>query len=928
MTRLGFWRRDPPTRICPSQPGSMRVTFSGLTNIWRHPSGLGEFLIEAPWGVFDYVRVVATGPGQTVGYLPDPATYGGPITGFRWMPPRAVRFAIAGRIKPTARAILNHTGHGATFSAEFTEHESGGLPYWKIEAIAIDGDGHGYLDRSRMIVLLEDGSECVSPLVAEMRVGRGEPTLKWSVADAYCDDSFGRGAILEISYAPLSTTTGSETWRVTAVAVVSGGSGYKDGSALHFDAGHSDVITAAPAAIITVEDGAIVSVSVTDGGAASKRGVPQSFDFINTGLFYGIDKSLPPFVPSTSDLIVYEQQIIPGDEDTPTFSLEIDDDVDSETFGHVTNVSLVDPGDGHLAWVQREARCATLLNGVTLTLGSPVGNRGGVSICAESSFGTPATFRVALPEGYDNLETGIPGVERLSAGAGLAIRHRVQPSVIVSAENGSGATFEVYWRRTLSPLKHQEWEIYRVEASGGAGYGDYVQLSISPATSADKVRVAAVVRLYQKRHHPNVSISTFGFDGGARFDLDWEEQQSSGEPPTFFIKSVRVTDGGTGYSGEVPLVVSVLAGGSQVQAACIIAYANDRGEIAWASVQDGGRYYRRTSEAGYVDILSSGRYYRETAGVDVAEVAVRVISRFVGYGSGAALSAVINDDPNSPAFGTMTAVVDQPGSGYFLNTGLEYRNCPSIASDLPIQCVLSFPYCAAELDQQRLANPQLRLSIDDPDNPGLSTLIFEADVASVEELSESNRSLTLTPVLPGNSGQAVIEWGGVYDEEAAICSCCDVTTAICEDPPESGWPLLSGGFDAMQMVYSMPCYGVNANGDLLEDNGGPVYYRIIYDEQGVFSSWQYLCGECDEAIQTFEVLDQNGAPTYTTIPPVSGSCCGAWDGFERGTNGFTACSCFPDDEQQRCLWEPEISESGCWTGQYVTADVPCENPLP
>ena len=105
MTRLGFWRRDPPGRFCPTQPGTVRVTFSGLTNVWRHPSGLGQFLITPPWASFDYVRVVATGPGQTIGYLPDPATYGGPITGFRWMPPTAVQFALLGRIAPTVKAI-------------------------------------------------------------------------------------------------------------------------------------------------------------------------------------------------------------------------------------------------------------------------------------------------------------------------------------------------------------------------------------------------------------------------------------------------------------------------------------------------------------------------------------------------------------------------------------------------------------------------------------------------------------------------------------------------------------------------------------------------------------------------------------------------------------------------------------------------------
>jgi len=931
VTRLGFWRRDPPYRPCPIQPGTVRVTFSGLSNVFKQQDYFrSEFLIVSPFDshLEDYIRVVATGPGQVGGALPDYSTFGGPITGFKWMPGEGVRFAILGRVAPTVRNVVNHTGNGATFTATFSEQEqqSPVRPYWSVQSITISGDGYGYQDNSRMIVLLEDDSKCDRPVVAGLQTGHALPTLDWSVIPVPCRANAGRGAKLEISYAPVSTSPGGETWRVSAVSVVSGGSGYENGHQLQFHAGAGDVITSPPTAVLSVIDGVIVAVSVTAGGVASKQGVPRSITIGDSGYYYGEDRSLPSIVAADADLSVLKVRGgVPsgGDDDTPKFSVQIDSDVDSETFGHVTDISLADGGDNQLAWIRREGRCAELLNGVTLTLGSPVGNRGGVSICAESSFGTPATFQVELPEDYDNLETGIPGVERLTPGEGLAIRRRVQPVVSVGQETGSGAAFEVYWRRTESPLRPPEWEIYDITATGGSGYGEYVLLSISPATSADKVVTPATARIYQKRFSPNVTVSTSGHGGGARFEVDWEEQVVSGAPPTFRISSVRVIDGGAGYSGRVPLSVDVSAGGSRVRAACMTAHANDRGEVAWASVEDGGSYYRRTSEAGYVDVITKGRYYRETSDVEVADVSVTVRSLFPGHGSGAQLSAVIDDDPDSQTFGTMTAIVDQQGSGYFLNTGSFYRNCysGSPASGLGIAYRLFFPLCQHPATIR--AYPRLELGLARADDQGLDAddplLLFQADRDAAEELSDTNRSIVLRPLLDGNTGEALIEWGGVADEETQICSCCDVTTAICEDPPESGWPLSDGGIDSLMLVYSVTCRGVNQNQEFLGDNGGPVYYRIIWDEQGFFSSYQYLCGECNEAI---EVLGPGGVPFYTTLPTVPGL-----DGIQRGEQHLTACTCFPDDEEQRCSWDLEI-ENGCWTGQYVTVDVPCENPLP
>jgi hypothetical protein len=210
-------------------------------------------------------------------------------------------------------------------------------------------------------------------------------------------------------------------------------------------------------------------------------------------------------------------------------------------------------------------------------------------------------------------------------------------------------------------------------------------------------------------------------------------------------------------------------------------------------------------------------------------------------------------------------------------------------------------------------------------DPATPVLVFEADRENAVAFSNSTRSITLTPLLPGNSGQAVIQWGGDFDLDERICSCCDLSVERCADPPDSGWPLgegeNSGAYvDLLGLVFPRDCQGLDADGNFLANNGGPVLYTAVYDENGDFVSWQRMCGECDAAISIG--LDQNGDPVYSTTPEPTAIV------TERGSKGQTACACFPFDEEQRCLWEPEIGNDGCWTGQYVIADIPCENPLP
>jgi hypothetical protein len=931
MTRLGFCVTCPQ-EFCQRLPATVSVTFSGLADVIQSGEGR-QFFVSDDWLDNDAAvcTVVSTDPGTLLDA--DKVTEG-PASGIRWLPGGGTGWALLGRSEPTIRRVVNHTGNGATFEATLVEDEDrDGIPFWKVSAISISGDGYGYTHNSQMIVLLDDGMTCRSVANARLRVARGRPTLDWYVTVDPCSCStpgakVGSGAQLQIQYAQASSAVGSETWTVSGVTILNGGYGYTNGSRLVFTAGNGDVLSSAPVATLVVTSGVITGVAMTSGGSAYKQGVPQLVQVVSGGSYFKEDPSLAPYVsPGT------KVGPISGDPlDTPTFIVTVDEDPASETFGHVTQLEMTDGGDGHTAWEERKT-CASELNGVTLTLQTgaienPESNPNpsfidSVELCVQSSFGSPGRLRPVIPATYDGLESGIAEVQGVSGGSLLAVRRRVEPTVTISGGFGQGGTFVVSWVEA-SFLGLPLWQIAGVTAYGGSGYLDFASLLVTPATSSDKEASPATLRVYRKRIPPEVQASTPCHNGGATFAVNWRQDDST-TPPTLAIEAVSVLSGGSGYSGEVPVRFTVQSGSTQVRAACVVAYTNDRGQLFEASVIDGGSYFRTTSEAGTVAVEDGGYYYRETDSIDVADVTVEVKNLPPSNGSGAAIRAIIDDDPDSATFGTMTAVVDSAGSGYILQrhaSTILRDQCPetpfpAFLSILPIRCELDFP---------RVCFPRLRVwfgaSINDPSTP---VLVFQADRENAVAFSNSTRSITLTPLLPGNSGQAIVEWGGDFDLGERICSCCDLSVERCVDPPDSGWPLGEGEnpaayVDPLGLVFLGDCQGLDADGNFLANNGGPILYTAVYDANGDFVSWQLMCGECDAAILVG--LDQNGDPVYTTTPEPTAIV------TESGNKGKTACACFPFDQEQRCLWEPEIGNDGCWTGQYVIADIPCENPLP
>jgi len=916
----------------------MSITFSGLSDVIQ--LGLGtRFLIggfrSAPQS--NALSVVAEGPGRAIDDSTDPR---GPLDGYRLLPGGGTGFAVLGRVQPAVPTVVNNTGHGSTFSASLGQQtDADGRPIWQVSSVSISGSGWGYQNNSLMAFLVEDASRCIAAATARLETTNTAPTLTAEVTVEPCScstpgGSVGSGAVFQINYTQKSAEPGGETWAVSSVTVVNGGTGYTNGSRILFVPGNGDIIfSPPPAASLVAVDGVITGVTVTSGGTVFKSGVPVKVNVTSGGIYIKEDKTLPPIVsvPYTFPSSLYGGL---------GFGVTIDEDVESETFGNVTKVELINAGDDILSWTEQKT-CASELNGLTVTLKSGTdfffsdpqtsegeGSSPAVTLCIHRSFGVGGSIRVLAADDYDHLETGIEQISQPAA-AGFAIRRRVEPQVTISGGGGSGATFTTKWlveRLNNIPF----WRILSAAAEGGSGYVENSVLTVSPTTASDKGGGASL-RLRVKRIEPEVVVTTPCYAGGASFQVSWRLDKAV-SPPVFRVASVEVIGGGSGYPARVPLLISPSAGTTLETAACAIGVANNEGQIELVNVVRAGSYYKLTNEAGSVTVLNPGFYYRETEDVDVADVFVEAINSYPSEGTGAEIATAIDDDPNSATFGRLTVSVSEPGSGYILSAGgaaVGYTDACELRTGRPVQPFAALPIRMALQFPGTLCLPRLTVTFGATNfGVGGTSLVFEADRGSAEAFSRDNRSITLTPILPGNTGQAVIEWGGDFDFANRICSCCDIDDQRCDDPPESFYRSGGGtvsldnyGSDPFGLIFVRSCAGTNENSEFVSPNGGNLVYTPVYDENEEFVSWQLICGQCDEAIQVG--IDENFMGIYSLTPEPDPLFPPA-----RGTRGRTWCSCYPFDVERMCEWEPEIGGDGCWTGQYVLAEIGCENPLP
>lgn len=126
-------------------------------------------------------------------------------------------------------SVHTTTGSGAVLSATKSKKtDDEGNDYWEVESVTVEDSGTGYADSDYILFTPEEGTTVEEPAWARLIIGREEPTIE-ATADG------GTGAELEVSVQQSSGGwDGRPVWSISSVSVISGGSGYTDGTDVTF----------------------------------------------------------------------------------------------------------------------------------------------------------------------------------------------------------------------------------------------------------------------------------------------------------------------------------------------------------------------------------------------------------------------------------------------------------------------------------------------------------------------------------------------------------------------------------------------------------------------------------------------------------------------------------------------------------------------
>jgi hypothetical protein len=148
----------------------------------------------------------------------------------------------------------------------------------------------------------------------------------------------------------------------------------------------------------------------------------------------------------------------------------------------------------------------------------------------------------------------------------------------------------------------------------------------------------------------------------------------AGYQPYDYVE-VAVVDGSQDSSSSMAWVGSVDENGGILS---VTVWAGGEyykgGPISEVEVDSGGQYFRDSGTVEIVLVDDGGKYYREDASLPpyVAEVTASASNIAPSNGSGAVLSGVVDDDPESETFGQITGVnVDDGGDGYLAHEVFE-----------------------------------------------------------------------------------------------------------------------------------------------------------------------------------------------------------------------------------------------------------------
>jgi hypothetical protein len=334
-----------------------------------------------------------------------------------------------------------------------------------------------------------------------------------------------------------------------------------------------------------------------------------------------------------------------------------------------------------------------------------------VTIEFEACFGNGASGTVEAPPAtnpcdYAEVGGAITSVTITNGGSGYALLGRVEPTISATVAGGSGATFSVSLAQELEYAEADGcvdvpyWVVDSVEVTAaGSGYSDGAEVTFS-AAAGDTTIASAAGRAYVEIDEPVEQFSITSSGSGAVLeavwealpDTDWLDIRTPNPCPaspkkTYRLMSVNVVSGGSGYSqfdfieitfaspadgavtflGDAYIAVGSVDGNGAITSVFV---APDDGNFIEGPA---GRYVGSETDRLASVVVNScvangqGHYYREddSEPAYVAPVLVIINQQPPSSGSGAELTAVVDDDPDSGTFGQIVSVtVDAGGDSY------------------------------------------------------------------------------------------------------------------------------------------------------------------------------------------------------------------------------------------------------------------------
>lgn len=264
-------------------------------------------------------------------------------------------------------------------------------------------------------------------------------------------------------------------------------------------------------------------------------------------------------------------------------------------------------------------------------------------------------------------------------------------AAVTASSPGTGCTLSA--SVTQNPFTPETWSVTGVSVTaGGTGYseGDLVEFEIA---TGDIELSAASARVQVARTTPAVSLSLFRISGagsGSGGDISATLTQTTSiitGRDIWEITAITINSAGTGYQVDDVVIVTVTDGEADVTAFfyATVSSVGGSGELVAFTISSPGGYYKNTDvvdaveiEAageyyhddgvvGSVTLTEGGRYYRENPELpaSVATVTVSVVQSLPSAGAGAAISATVDDDPDSETFGQITGLtIDDAGDDY------------------------------------------------------------------------------------------------------------------------------------------------------------------------------------------------------------------------------------------------------------------------